>query len=68
MDTVADMSLSPRQRVVTVTGRDLEAAAAELTATLEAVPNARIVSLVSDVNRWSSFSGRATLVAVVDHD
>lgn len=68
MDTVADMSLSPRQRVVTVTGRDLEAAAAELTAALEALPNARVVSLVSDVNRWSSFSGRTTLVAVVDHD
>jgi hypothetical protein len=65
---VGDMSLSPGQRIVTVTGRDLEAAAAELTAALEAVPNARIVSLVSDVNRWSSFSGRATLVAVVDHD
>jgi hypothetical protein len=68
VDTVADMSLSPRQRVVTVTGRDLEAAAAELTAALEALPNARVVSLVSDVNRWSSFSGRTTLVAVVDHD
>jgi len=68
MGMVGDMSLSPGQRIVTVTGRDLEAAAAELTAALEAVPNARIVSLVSDVNRWSSFSGRATLVAVVDHD
>ncbi len=62
------MTLTPNQRIVTATGRDLEAAAAQLTAALEPVPNARIVSLVSDVNRWTSLAGRATLVAVVEHD
>lgn len=62
------MSLSTQQSVVTVSGRDLEAAASELTAALDPLSNARIVTLVSDINRWSSFAGRATLVAVVDHD
>jgi hypothetical protein len=62
------MSLSPNQSILTVSGRDLEAAAAQLTAALGPIPNARIVSLVSDVNRWTSLAGRATLVAVVEHD
>jgi hypothetical protein len=62
------MSLSPNQSILTVSGRDLEAAAAQLTVALGPIPNARIVSLVSDVNRWTSLAGRATLVAVVEHD
>jgi hypothetical protein len=62
------MSLSPNQSILAVSGRDLEAAAAQLTAALEPTPNARITSLVSDVNRWTSLSGRATLVAVIEHD
>jgi hypothetical protein len=62
------MSLSPNQSILSVSGRDLEAAAAQLTAALEPIPNARIISLVSDVNRWTSLAGRATLVAVVEHD
>ncbi len=61
--------MSPAQQsILTVSGRDLEAAAAELTAALAALANARVVSLVSDVNRWSTFAGRATIVAAVDHD
>jgi hypothetical protein len=67
-DTVDGMSERPRQSIVTVSGRDLDAAAVQLRAAIEELPAARVVSLVSDVNRWTSLSGRATLVAVVDHE
>lgn len=62
------MSLSANQKVVSVTGANLESAAAELVNALGSLPNARILTFVSEVDRWSTFRPRTTILAVVQHD
>lgn len=56
------------QRIVTVSGKNLKEAGRLLAAAIAELPGARVTSLVSDIDRLRSFSGRATLVAVVEHD
>jgi hypothetical protein len=61
------MPLHDNQTFVTVTAKNLEAAASALTEALAPYPNARVTSLVEQTNTTTRF-GIVSLLAVVDHD
>jgi hypothetical protein len=61
------MSLHPAQKFITVTAKNLEAAASALTEALSPYPNARVTSLVQQTSTTERFAV-VSLLAVVDHD
>ncbi|WP_157887560.1 hypothetical protein [Frondihabitans sp. PAMC 28766] len=61
------MSLHPFQMFVTVTAKNLEAAANAFTEAIAPYPNARVTSLVEQTNTTTRF-GVVSLLAVVDHE
>jgi hypothetical protein len=62
------MGLSDKQAVVVASGRNMAAASSVLLRELEGFQDARVVALVQQTNWMTSFSGKVTLLAVVDHD
>ncbi|HEY8912453.1 hypothetical protein [Lacisediminihabitans sp.] len=62
------MAISSQQAVITIQGESMKRASGMLVDALEPYANARVTSLVQSTSYTTSWRGRVTLLAIVDHD
>lgn len=62
------MAISSQQAVLTIKGKSMKRAGEMLVDALKPYANARVTSLVQSTSYMTSFRGRVTLLAIIDHD
>ena len=62
------MAISSQQAVLTIEGTTMKRAGEMLIDALKLYANARVTSVVQSTSYLTSFRGRVTLLAIVDHD
>ena len=63
------MALAADQSILSVTTKGVDVAGAidQLKAQLDGYPEARITSLTHNISAWSGWSGKTTVVAVIEY-